>query len=179
MAPLPSSKSNEFLMLTRDEIDSSVFQQGSEHKEQAHGHPDVDRLHVGHLQHPSVEESTFLEFFHGLFRGLPACINCLLFCSFIVTFFSCLKKLSLICSIIWRTVSKTSNYPLCFTPLPSSPSTSSYFSFLYLFSFLSFSFLNFCFCFLLSFSFLSFSDSFLWIKSNEHECWISLPSVLS
>lgn len=96
-------------MLTRDKIDSSILQQGSEHKEQAHGHPDVDCLHIGHLQHPSMEESTFLKFFHGLCSGLTACINCLLFCSFILNFFSCLKKLFLICPIIWRTMSKRSD----------------------------------------------------------------------
>ena len=87
MAPLPSSKSHEFLMLTGDKIDSSVFQQGSEHKEQAYRHPDVNCLHIGHLQHPPMEQSTFLGSFHDLSSGLPVHINCLLFFSFILNFF--------------------------------------------------------------------------------------------
>ena len=87
-------------MLTGDKIDSSVLQQGSEHKEEAHSHPDVDCLHIGHLQHPPMEQSTFQESFHGLSSELPTHINCLLFFSFILNFFWFLKKLPMICPII-------------------------------------------------------------------------------
>lgn len=69
LALLPSSKLHEFLMLTGDKIYSSILQQRSEDKEQAHSHPDVNSLHVGHLQYPPTERSTFLEFFHA-YRGV-------------------------------------------------------------------------------------------------------------
>lgn len=75
-------------------------EEGSEHKEQAHGHPDVDCLHVGHLQHPPMEQSAALESSHGPSSGLPAHINCLLFFSFILNFFWFLKKLFMICPIV-------------------------------------------------------------------------------
>lgn len=46
--PLPSEPEQLFV-LPRDEVDGSVLQKGREHEQQAHGHPDVDGLHVGHL----------------------------------------------------------------------------------------------------------------------------------
>lgn len=48
MPPLPPEPEQLFV-LPRHEVDSSVFQQRREHKQQAHGHPDVYGLHVGHL----------------------------------------------------------------------------------------------------------------------------------
>eukprot|EP00069_Balaena_mysticetus_P010174 bmy_20554T0 len=60
-----------------DQVDSSVLQQGSEHKEEAHSHPDVDCLHVGHLQHPPMEQSTFQESFHGLSKTSHDMSHCL------------------------------------------------------------------------------------------------------
>lgn len=164
-------------MLTGDKIDSSILQQGSEHEEQAHSHPDVDCLHVGHLQHPPTEQSTFLEPFHGLSSGLPAHINCLLFFSFILNFSWFLKKLSTICPIAWRPLWKRSGYPSSFTSLHSPPSTSISLSSLHFFSFLLF-LCHFCFCSCLLFvSLLSSSDSLLSINNNEHEHCFCLPSV--
>lgn len=45
----PPSEAQQLLVLAGDEVDGGVFQQGGEHEEQTHGHPDVDGLHVGHL----------------------------------------------------------------------------------------------------------------------------------
>lgn len=50
--PLPSlaaAQAHELLVLAGDKVDGCVLQQGGEDKEQAHGHPDVNGLHVGHL----------------------------------------------------------------------------------------------------------------------------------
>lgn len=48
MPPLPSEPEQLFV-LPRHEVDGGVFQEGREHKQQAHSHPDVYGLHVGHL----------------------------------------------------------------------------------------------------------------------------------
>ncbi|TEA25590.1 hypothetical protein DBR06_SOUSAS49410004 [Sousa chinensis] len=61
----------------QDKIDSSVLQQGSEHEEEAHSHPDINCLHVGHLQHPPMEQSTFQESFHGLSKASHDISHCL------------------------------------------------------------------------------------------------------
>lgn len=37
-------------MLAGDEVDGGVLQQGREHKQQTHGHPDIDGFYVGHLR---------------------------------------------------------------------------------------------------------------------------------
>ena len=38
-------------MLPGDKVDGGVLEQSGEYKEQTHRHPDVDGLHIGHLQH--------------------------------------------------------------------------------------------------------------------------------
>lgn len=40
----------ELLVLARHKVDGSVFQQRRKDEEEAHGHPDVDGFHVGHLR---------------------------------------------------------------------------------------------------------------------------------
>lgn len=50
--PLPSlaaAQAHELLVLAGDKVDGCVLQQGGKDEEQAHGHPDVNGLHVGHL----------------------------------------------------------------------------------------------------------------------------------
>lgn len=46
----PPSEAQQLLVLAGDEVDGGVLQQGGEHEQQTHGHPDIDGLHVGHLQ---------------------------------------------------------------------------------------------------------------------------------
>lgn len=46
--PLPSEPEQLFV-LPRHKVDGSIFQKRGEHKQQAHGHPDVYGLHIGHL----------------------------------------------------------------------------------------------------------------------------------
>lgn len=46
----PPSEAQQLLVLAGDEVNGGVLQQGREDEEQTHGHPDVDGLHVGHLQ---------------------------------------------------------------------------------------------------------------------------------
>lgn len=43
-------QSEELLVLARHKVDGCVFQQRRKDEEEAHGHPDVDGFHVGHLQ---------------------------------------------------------------------------------------------------------------------------------
>lgn len=49
LPPLAPAQAHELLVLARDKVDSCVLQQGSEDKEQANGHPDVNSLHIGDL----------------------------------------------------------------------------------------------------------------------------------
>lgn len=44
-------ESEELFVLPRDEVHSSVLQQRGEDEQQTHRHPDIYRLHIGHLQH--------------------------------------------------------------------------------------------------------------------------------
>lgn len=46
-------------MLASDEVDGSVLQQGREHEEQTHSHPDVDGFDVGYLQREKGEFTGF------------------------------------------------------------------------------------------------------------------------
>lgn len=45
----PPPEAQQLLVLAGDKVDGSVLQQRREDEEQAHGHPDVDGLDVGHL----------------------------------------------------------------------------------------------------------------------------------
>lgn len=45
----PPSEAQQLLVLAGDEVDGGVLQQGREHKQQTHGHPDIDGFYVGHL----------------------------------------------------------------------------------------------------------------------------------
>lgn len=49
LASLAAAQAHELLVLAGHKVDGRVLQQGSEDKEQAHGHPDVNGLHIGHL----------------------------------------------------------------------------------------------------------------------------------
>lgn len=44
------AQSEELLVLARHKVDGGVFQQCRKDEEEAHGHPDVDGFHVGHLR---------------------------------------------------------------------------------------------------------------------------------
>lgn len=46
----PPSEAQQLLVLAGDEVDGGVLQQGREHEQKTHGHPDVDGFNVGHLQ---------------------------------------------------------------------------------------------------------------------------------
>lgn len=45
----PPSEAQQLLVLAGDEVDSSVLEQGREHKQQTDGHPDIDGFNVRHL----------------------------------------------------------------------------------------------------------------------------------
>ena len=45
----PPLEAEQLLVLSGDEVDGGVLEQGREHEQQAHGHPDVNSLHIGHL----------------------------------------------------------------------------------------------------------------------------------
>lgn len=49
MSSLPP-ESEQLFVLPGHKVDSSVLQQGGEHEEQAHRHPDVNGFHIGHLR---------------------------------------------------------------------------------------------------------------------------------
>lgn len=49
MSSLPP-ESEQLFVLPRHKVDSSVLQQGWEHEEQAHRHPNVNGFHIGHLE---------------------------------------------------------------------------------------------------------------------------------
>lgn len=44
------AQSEELLVLARHKVDGSIFQQRRKDEEEAHGHPDVNGFHVGHLR---------------------------------------------------------------------------------------------------------------------------------
>lgn len=46
----PPSEAQQLLVLAGDEVDGGVLEQGWEHEEQTHGHPDINGFHIGHLQ---------------------------------------------------------------------------------------------------------------------------------
>ena len=48
MSSLPP-ESEQLFVLPRHKVDSGVLEQGWEHEEQAHGHPNVNGFHIGHL----------------------------------------------------------------------------------------------------------------------------------
>lgn len=50
MSSSPSAEAQQLLVLSSDEVDGGVLQQGREDEEQTHGHPDIDGFNVGHLQ---------------------------------------------------------------------------------------------------------------------------------
>lgn len=50
LPPLAPVQAHELLVLAGDKVDSCILQQSGKDEEQAHGHPDVDGLHVGDLQ---------------------------------------------------------------------------------------------------------------------------------
>lgn len=49
MVPPSPSKPEQFLVLPGHKVDSGVLQQSREDKQQAHSHPYINGLHVGHL----------------------------------------------------------------------------------------------------------------------------------
>lgn len=49
MSPLPP-KPQQLLVLPGHEVHGRVFQQSREHEQQANGHPNVNSLHIGHLE---------------------------------------------------------------------------------------------------------------------------------
>ena len=57
--PLSPPQSEELFLLPGDEINPGVFQQRSKHKEQTHGHPDINGLHVGDLQRHRTHRVTW------------------------------------------------------------------------------------------------------------------------
>lgn len=59
LLPLLLLQPDEFLMLPGHEVHSSVLQQSSKDKEKTHGHPDVNGLHVGHLEKDQILESIY------------------------------------------------------------------------------------------------------------------------
>ncbi|GAA6098234.1 uncharacterized, partial [Tachysurus ichikawai] len=50
----PPLEAQQLFVLASDEVDSSIFQQSREDKQQAHSHPDVNGLHIGDLQQRHV-----------------------------------------------------------------------------------------------------------------------------
>ena len=58
----PPSEAKQLFVLASDEVDGGVLQQGREHEEQTHGHPDVDGLHVRHLQAGGKQRNREVEF---------------------------------------------------------------------------------------------------------------------
>lgn len=54
--PQSPPESEELFVLPRDEVHSGVLQQCGEDEQQAHRHPDIYRLHVGHLQDTNTQE---------------------------------------------------------------------------------------------------------------------------
>lgn len=49
LLPQFSPQSEELFVLPRDKVNCCVLQQSSKDKQQAHCHPDVNGLHIGHL----------------------------------------------------------------------------------------------------------------------------------
>lgn len=49
LLPLLFPQPDELLVLPRDKVDCSVLQQGGEHKQETHCHPNVNGLHIRHL----------------------------------------------------------------------------------------------------------------------------------
>lgn len=65
---------DKLLVLPRYKVDCRIFEQRSEHEQQAHGHPDVNGLHVGHLagrgtQGHRVINSESMEALVGIIMG--------------------------------------------------------------------------------------------------------------
>lgn len=51
----PPSEAQQLLVLAGDEVDGGVLQQGREHKQQTHGHPDINGFYIGHLERAETE----------------------------------------------------------------------------------------------------------------------------
>lgn len=50
LLPLLFPQPDELFVLPGDKVNGCVLQQGSKHKEETHCHPNIDGLHVGHLE---------------------------------------------------------------------------------------------------------------------------------
>lgn len=50
LLPLLFPQPHELFVLPGDKVNGRVLQQGGKHKQETHGHPDIDGLHVGHLE---------------------------------------------------------------------------------------------------------------------------------
>lgn len=50
LLPLLFPQPDELFVLPGDKVNGRVLQQGGKHKQETHGHPDIDGLHVGHLE---------------------------------------------------------------------------------------------------------------------------------
>ena len=50
LLPLLFSQSDELFVLPGNKVNGCVLQQGSKHEQETHCHPNIDGLHVGHLE---------------------------------------------------------------------------------------------------------------------------------
>lgn len=50
LLPLLFSQPDELFVLPGDKVNGGILQQGSKHKQETHCHPNIDGLHVGHLE---------------------------------------------------------------------------------------------------------------------------------
>lgn len=50
LLPLLFPQPDELLVLPRDKVDCGVLQQGGKHKQETHGHPNVNGFHIRHLE---------------------------------------------------------------------------------------------------------------------------------
>lgn len=50
LLPLLFPQPDEVFVLPGDKVNGRILQQGGKHKQETHGHPDIDGLHVGHLE---------------------------------------------------------------------------------------------------------------------------------
>lgn len=50
LLPLLFPQPDELFVLPGDKVNGRILQQGGKHKQETHSHPDIDGLHVGHLE---------------------------------------------------------------------------------------------------------------------------------